>query len=86
MVRIRLGLGDPADTGQLWGLLGPVAALLSNLQGARLELEPEFMDAVFELEGSGTIRFVPLQLLVLVAALMLSPSIWQGVRFMRQAA
>ena len=85
-LRIRLGLGDPADTGRLWAIVGPLAGLLANVKEARLEIEPEFMDALFELDSRGTIRLIPLQIITLVIALLLSPSVWQGIRQMRDAA
>lgn len=84
-IYIRLGLGDPADTGQLWALMGPVAGLLANVRQARLELVPEFSDAVFELDSRGTITVIPLQIVGLGLALLLSPAIWQGIMQMRQA-
>lgn len=84
-LRVRLGLGDPADTGQLWAVVGPVAAILANVKEARLEIEPEFMETVFELHSSGTIRLIPLQIITLVLVLLLSPSVWHGIRQMRNA-
>ncbi len=84
-LRIRLGLGDPADTGRLWAVVGPVAGLLANVEEASVEIEPDFMDAVFELESSGEIRLIPLQILYLVVALLLSPPVWLGVKRMRRA-
>jgi hypothetical protein len=85
-LRIRVGLGDPADTGQLWALFGPLSGLLANIEDASIELEPEFIDAVFELDSSGRISVIPLQLLYLVLGLLCSPIFWRGMRRMHQAA
>lgn len=85
-LRIRVGLGDPADTGQLWALFGPLSGLLANIEDASIELEPEFIDAVFELDSSGKISVIPLQLLYLVLGLLCSPIFWRGMRRMNQAA
>ena len=85
-LRMRIGLGDPADTGQLWALVGPLSGLLANNREASIEIEPEFFDAIFELDSSGSIRIIPLQLLYLAVGLLLSPSVWQGIREMRQTA
>lgn len=85
-LRIRVGLGDPADTGQLWALCGPLSGWLANLEDASIELEPEFVDAVFELDSSGKISVIPLQLLYLVLGLMCSRPFWEGIRRMRQPA
>jgi len=85
VLRVRIGLGDPADTGQLWALLGPVSGMLATIQEASIEIEPEFIDAIFELESSGNIRIIPLQMIYLAIGLLLSPSIWQGIKHMRRA-
>lgn len=85
-LRLRVGLGDPADTGQLWAVVGPLAGVLANTREASFEIEPDFMDAVFELDGSGSIRFVPLQLLWLTLAMLLSPPVRQGMMQMRGTA
>ena len=79
-LRVRLGLGDPADTGRLWAALGPISGLLANVPDASIRIEPEFQDATIELESSGSIRIIPLQLIYLTAALLLSPLVWQGLR------
>ena len=73
-LNLRLGLGDPADTGRLWALLGPVAAMAQNRHGAEVRIEPEFMDAVLEFQAEGRMRLVPLQFLALVLGFALSPA------------
>jgi len=82
-LHIRIGLGDPADTGQLWAVVGPVAGLLSNAQEARIEIVPEFFDTTFELDSSGNIRLIPLQIIYLTVALLMSPPVWRGIKQMR---
>ena len=82
-LRVRVGLGDPADTGQLWAFVGPIAGLLTTIQHTTISIEPEFFDATFELDSNGNIRIIPLQLLYITAALLLSPPIWQGIKQMR---
>ena len=70
----RLGLGDPADTGRLWAVVGPLAALLARPPVTYIAVEPEFFDETFEFEGEGRIRIVPLQLLFVALRFVLSPS------------
>ena len=82
-LRVRLGLGDPADTGQLWSILGPMAGMLANLRQASVSIEPEFVDTTLEVDSSGSIRLVPLQMIYLLVALLLSRPVWQGIRRMR---
>jgi hypothetical protein len=82
-LRVRVGLGDPADTGQLWAIVGPIAGMLTTVQGAAIAIEPEFSESTFELNSAGSIRLIPLQLIWLTIALLLSPPIWQGLAKMR---
>ncbi len=83
-LHVRMGLGDPADTGQLWAIVGPIAGSLATVQGAAIAIEPEFSDSTFELNSAGSIRLIPLQLIYMTIALLLSPPIWQGVVKMRK--
>ena len=84
-LRLRIGLGDPADTGILWGFLGPVAGLAENLRSAEVLIEPEFVDSVFEVESHGRFRFIPLQFIALAAAFTVSPSTLQAWRTLRRS-
>jgi len=85
-IHLRIGLDDPADTGRLWAVLGPASALLADVREAALELQPDFHDEVFQLDGSGSVRVVPLHLLLLAAGLAVSPVVWRGLWQARAAA
>jgi hypothetical protein len=80
---VRMGLGDPADTGQLWGVFGPLSGMLARVRDIRITIVPDFLDSTFEVDSSGTIRVIPLQFVILALGLLLSPSIWRGVMLMR---
>ena len=84
-IRSRIGLGSPADTGQLWSMLGPVSAMLRNIESASIRVEPEFLKSTLEVDSCGSVRLVPLQLVYLTTALLLSPVVWRGYRAMRTA-
>lgn len=84
-IRLRIGLGDPADTGQLWAVLGPISGILGGVHSASVMIEPEFIDETLEFSGDGSIRIIPLQIIFLAAALMLSPPVWRFIRQMRSA-
>lgn len=84
-LRLRIGLGDPADTGQLWAVVGPLSGMLFKFREVAINIEPEFMDATFEMDSSGSIRVIPLQMIFLTIGLLLSPALWQGMRQMRAA-
>jgi hypothetical protein len=73
-LRMRVGLGDPADTGRLWALVGPLNAAAGNLRDVEVQIEPEFMDPTFEFHVAGLLRVIPLQLLALAIAFGLSPA------------
>lgn len=82
---VRMGLGDPADTGQLWAVLGPLSAMLARLRDIRVVIEPDFLDPTFEVDSSGTIRLIPLQLVGLALGLLFSPPVWRGIMLMRKS-
>jgi len=81
--RLRVGLDDPADTGRLWAVLGPMSVVLSNAREEMIKIEPVFHEPFFEFEGRGNIRLVPLQLVYLTLGLIISPSVWRAVRQFR---
>lgn len=60
-LRIRIGLGDPADTGRLWDFLGLVSALLAGVRSLSVLLQPEFADEILAVSGGGRLRVIPLQ-------------------------
>lgn len=73
-LRMRLGLGDPADTGLLWAFVGPLNALAQSMPNADVGIEPDFMEPVCEFEVHGRLMLIPLQLLTLAIAFALSPT------------
>jgi 4-amino-4-deoxy-L-arabinose transferase-like glycosyltransferase len=72
-LKIRLGLEDPADTGRLWAIVGPLAAMLTLPPVARVTIQPEFTTEALELDGKGRIRIIPINLLFVVLVFLLSP-------------
>jgi len=56
---VRAGTGDPADTGELCGLVQPLLLLVPRGPAVCVEFEPEFMQEVFEAEVEGRGRLVP---------------------------
>lgn len=71
-VRMRIGRDDPADTGMLWGLLGPVSAILAA-NGADVVLSPDFQRAVLVMDATAGLRVVPIRLLGGVLGFLLAP-------------
>ena len=72
-LRMRLGLGDPADTGRLWAVVGPLSAAAQNLRNAQVWIEPDFVDSVLEFKAHGRLVLVPLQVVVVAISFARSP-------------
>lgn len=79
----RLGLGDAADTGRLWGFIGPLSVLLNRPSVSRIYVEPEFYNEVFTVKTDGRIQVIPLHLISLVLGFLLSFNTLRAYRAMR---
>jgi hypothetical protein len=73
-IDLRLGLDDPADTGRLWGFIGPATAMLALPPPARVAVTPEFAEPVLHLDARADVRVVPAALLLVLLAFALSPA------------
>lgn len=76
----RLGLDDPADTGRLWDVVGPLAAILPSSRVMQISIQPDFAAEVFECQGRGHVSVIPIQVLVLLLAFALSPVTLRALR------
>ena len=72
-LQVLLGLDDPADTGQLWGMVGPLALLVPVPARAELVIQPDFTDAVLQIDGEGAVRILPIEVIATLFAFALSP-------------
>lgn len=79
----RLGLGDAADTGRLWGFVGPLSVLLNQPKTTRIYIEPEFYNEVFEAQTDGRIQVIPLHLVGLILGFLLSLNTLRAYRAMK---
>lgn len=70
--RLRIGTGDPADTGRLWAIIGPLAGLLRSIKTIDAYIEPEFMEPLLEIKTHGRFRLFPIQFLYLLIHFLLS--------------
>ena len=82
-IQARLGLGDPADTGQLWALVGPISVLLDAPGVTKVDIRPDFSESVLDFTSSGRIRVVPLEYLAVMIRFMVSPTTFRAIRAMR---
>ena len=80
---VRAGLGDPADTGRLWAVLGPLSGIFLRPGDISVAIEPDFLDATLEVDSSGIVRVVPLQIVIIALGLLVSPAMWRGFMLMR---
>lgn len=58
----RIGLADPADTGQLWAAVAPVAFALAGPR-RKIDIRPDFAGPRFDIDGRGEGTIRPLGLL-----------------------
>jgi hypothetical protein len=72
---LRLGLTDPADTGLLWGIMGPISGILYGLTDKDLVIEPDFLETAFELQTEGKITIIPLEIIFISLGFLLSPTV-----------
>ena len=78
-VKCRIGLAEPADTGMLWGVLGPISGGLQTVSDCDILLAPEFSGESFQCEAEGRLRVYPIQLGGLFAGLLASPRLWRAL-------
>ncbi len=77
-VECRIGLAEPADTGMLWGVLGPISGGLQTIRDCEILLAPEFSGETFECAAEGKLTVYPIQLSGLFAGLLASPRVWRA--------
>ncbi len=85
-VDMRLGLDDPADTGFLFGLLGPATVFVGPGASRQIRLQPVFGDAaVCEGHIDGSLRLQPIRLVPPILRFMFSAPTFRLARsFMRR--
>jgi hypothetical protein len=69
---VRIGLDDPADTGQLLGIIWPALAFAPSSPSINITIEPDFQEATLQGYGRGLIRVFPIQLMWIVLRFLVS--------------
>ena len=77
---LELGLGDPAETGRLFGLVGPVLANVRSISSFNINVEPDFDQEVLRGYCSGSVRAYPIRLVPPIILFALSLTTFRGVR------
>ena len=82
---LRVGLGDPADTGLMFAIIGPTILFMCSSFPRQVRVQPSFTDeAVFEGSFHGTVRVVPIQMVVPLLKFALSlPALKAAVKLVR---
>ena len=77
--RAAFGLGDPADTGVVYGLLSPLL-VMARMRGLDVDCLPMFLE--FGVKGTvrGTIHVRPLPVAGALAAFLVSPPVIRSLR------
>jgi len=71
----RIGLGDPADTGLLFALIGPAALWLNSSFPLRIRAQPSFADEpTFLGHSHGVVRVRPIRLVIPLLRFAFSPA------------
>lgn len=72
--RLRVGAEDPADTGHLWGWIGPWFLLARQPGWLDLGVEPDFANAGLRGTAEGRLCIYPARLIYAVVRTLLSPT------------
>ncbi len=70
----RFGLDNPCETGRLWGTFCAFTGFLHGTERVQLRVEPDFDEAVLELDGRGEIRIIPVILFLPFIRFVLAPA------------
>ncbi len=78
---LRAGLGEPADTGMIFGLASPAFLLLPNSIQSQIRLSPDFGDeAVFAGDAFGSIRLWPIEIIFIVLKFIFSRPVLRTIK------
>jgi len=78
-LHLTFGLDDPADTGLLFGTLAPALILNDRLTRFDLQVQPDFSQPTLLAESRGQLRLIPLTIIGVMIAFLLSPTCWRGL-------
>ena len=84
-IDLRLGLGDPAETGLLFGAMAPLLAYAGSVTFADIAVEPDFLEDTLQGYGKGAVRVYPITLVPPLIMFALSPATIRGFMALRRA-
>lgn len=73
-VELYLGLGDPGETGMLFGLMSPLLLGIRGLLPLDIQIQPDFINASLRGNGEVIIRLLPIRFVAAFIILLASPT------------
>ena len=77
---LQVGLGDPAETGRLLGLMSPVAACIDAVPRFHMSVEPDFGEETFRAYCNGSVRIYPIRMVPPIVLFALSLTSFRGLK------
>ena len=68
-VEFQVGTGNPAETGLLYGVIGPSVALAGSSLSPNIRVKPHFVEETFQGHARGVVRVYPIKLMPSLIAL-----------------
>ena len=84
-VELEMGTGDPAETGLIFGLIGPSVAMAGSGFSSNIRIQPNFVENIFEGHAQVAVRVYPIMLIPPLVAFVLSPATLRGLWIMQRA-
>ncbi len=81
-VSLQVGLGNPAETGQLLGLVSPVTACVGAIPGVQMSVEPDFYEETLRGYCNGSVRIFPIRMVPPMVLFALSLTSFRGLKAM----
>ena len=78
--KLSFGLGDPADTGQLYGLMSPVFAFLYAVPRVNVSFTPIFDRATLDAEINAALRIVPIRFFRAIFRFIVSKEFFRAIK------
>ncbi len=78
-ISVLVGLGDPADTGNIVAILAPIFLWLRLGPISNATFEADYYHLIFRFTASAKIRVIPLDYVRLIFCLLISPTLWRSV-------
>lgn len=79
---LRIGLGDPADTGIFFATAGPTMVFLSRFPSIDIQIEPDFEQESLRCHLQGDLRIIPIKIIKPVILLFFSIATLRVIKMM----